>query len=340
MLGEPPVFGGLLIGLAFGAIVQASRFCLVAGVGNATLIRDFRMLAAWLVALAVAVAGTQWLEWRAIVEVGASGYRSARLDWAGALAGGLVFGLGAMLGGGCAARTVVGAGEGNVASMATLTTFGLFGYLGLYGPIEPLRMALVAETSVSLPELGGGMAASLGVPSIALAAAVVAAAAIGAALLSRRGPDWPLLAGGAAVGMLVIAGWWVTGVLADPAMSGTRPDSLSFSGPISRAAALLTGKSAGGEFGLALLAGTLVGSFATAFARGRLRVTRPPAGEITRAAAGGVLMGLGASFAGGCNVAHGLTGLSALALKSAIAIVAIVAGMFVALAWLTARQER
>ncbi len=54
--------GGLVIGVLLGALIQQSRFCMVAAFSNAVLLRDFRHLHAYLVALGVAVLGTVSLE--------------------------------------------------------------------------------------------------------------------------------------------------------------------------------------------------------------------------------------------------------------------------------------
>ena len=49
-------------------------------------------------------------------------------------------------------------------------------------------------------------------------------------------------------------------------------------------------------------------------------------------------MGIGGSLAAGCNIGHGITGLSALSIKSALATVAILTGMRLGLAWLTKHE--
>lgn len=54
--------GAAAIGLVFGAVVKRSRFCLVAAVSNFILMRDFRQLHAFLLALAVATLGAMVLE--------------------------------------------------------------------------------------------------------------------------------------------------------------------------------------------------------------------------------------------------------------------------------------
>jgi uncharacterized membrane protein YedE/YeeE len=327
--------GGLAIGVILGAAIQTSRFCLVAAVANAALVRDFRQAIGWLVALAVALAGTQWLEWRALVEVADSGYRAGRLDWAGAAIGGLLFGVGSMLAGGCAARTLVGASEGNLGGWIALVAFALCAWLALFGALEPARIALVTRTAVELRAGDASLAKLAGAPPALVAASAVVVVLALAVVLWRRGNDASLAFAGLVIGALVIAGWWVTGVLGPASMAAVRPDSISFSGPLARAArALATGSLSGGVFGVALLAGTMIGAFVTALARGRFRVARPTREQAVHSLVGGVLMGLGGGLAGGCNIGHGLTGLATLSLKSLVVVAGIVAGMLIALAWL------
>jgi hypothetical protein len=45
----------------------------------------------------------------------------------------------------------------------------------------------------------------------------------------------------------------------------------------------------------------------------------PPVGDLLRGLYGGFLMGVGAEIGGGCNIGHGLTGVSALAVSSWVA---------------------
>ena len=52
----------------------------------------------------------------------------------------------------------------------------------------------------------------------------------------------------------------------------------------------------------------------------------PDAPRATRAALGGVLMGIGGSVAHGCNIGHGLTGIPLLSLGSIVATTAMAAG--------------
>ncbi|MGD8527040.1 MAG: YeeE/YedE thiosulfate transporter family protein, partial [Thioalkalispiraceae bacterium] len=114
------VGGGLAVGAVFAILVQRFRFCLVAGTSNLLLIKDSRQAMAFAAALLVAITGTQLLEMLDIVAIGDAAYRNSQLDWFGAAVGGIIFGVGATLAGGCAARTVVRSMEGSIHSLIAL----------------------------------------------------------------------------------------------------------------------------------------------------------------------------------------------------------------------------
>jgi hypothetical protein len=52
----------------------------------------------------------------------------------------------------------------------------------------------------------------------------------------------------------------------------------------------------------------------------------PPATEFLTVFFGSILMGIGAVIAGGCNLGHGVTGMSTMAVSSLVAITAIILG--------------
>ncbi|HET9701903.1 MAG TPA: YeeE/YedE thiosulfate transporter family protein [Burkholderiales bacterium] len=322
--------GGLALGAAFGALGQRSRFCLIAAVSNYALIRDSRQLQAWIAALAVALAGAQALDASGLVALGESGYRRGGLDWLGAILGGLLFGVGGALAGGCAGRTLVNAASGGLGALAALAAFAASAWAAHFGFLEPWRGKLSAASQVPLADISA--AALLGVPAPALAAVVALTGAV-AILLLR--PRREMLAVGAAVGLLVAAGWAVTGAAAGASLGELRPESLTYSGPLARVLALAFGQTlAGAGFGTALVAGTLLGALMAALVSGELRWTRPAPGRWGWYLGGGAMMGVGATLAGGCNIGIGLTGASTLSLNAWLALAAIVAGIRLGLAWL------
>jgi hypothetical protein len=329
------LIGGALIGLGFGAAVQRSRMCMMAAVSNRVLMGDSRQMHAYLLAVAVAVAGTAGLEAGGWVPIAESAYRGGRIDWLGTSLGGLLFGFGAVLAGGCVGRTLVAAAEGNGGSLLALLVFALAAAATQYGMLEPLRVWLFTSTAVDLPGGTAALAELLGLPGWALAGLFVAACLVVVLGTGRRGRSLPLLSAGAAVGALVVAGWWLTGHLAQDEFDPARPQSLTFSGPVARAMVYLTtGGLAERGFDLALLTGTLAGAVASSLLGNGFRWVAPAPRQVAQAMSGGTLMGIGAILAGGCNFGQGLSGLSTLSLGSVIAVTGIVAGMRLGLAWL------
>lgn len=93
--------GGLGIGLVFGATAQRTNFCTMGGVSDLVLMGDGRRFRAWMLAIAVAILGTQALHASGAVNIDKSIYLAGNLGWLGAALGGAMFGFGMTLTGGC-----------------------------------------------------------------------------------------------------------------------------------------------------------------------------------------------------------------------------------------------
>ena len=334
------VAGGLTLGLIFGAVVQRSRLCMMAAVSNQVLMGDRRQIDAYLVAVAVAILGTQALESGGWVAIAESSYRSARIDWLGTTLGGLMFGFGTTLAGGCAARILVGAAEGSGSALLALLAFALAATATQFGALEPLRVWTLSSTAIESPAGSSSLAALLGIPPWILAAAVAGLCLWLVFVPTRDRRNRGLLAAGATVGTLVVAGWWITGHLAQDAFSAARPASLTFSGPVARASEyLMAGRGSGSGFDVSLAAGVLGGAWLSSLLSRRYRWVPPDPGHVLHALSGGTLMGVGAILAGGCNIGQGLSGMSTLSVGSLLAVIGIVLGMGLGIAWLE-RTER
>ena len=114
---QAPWLLALGLGLIVGALAQKSRLCMVGGIRDAVLFKEFGLLAAFvgiLVAVLVGNAITGNLKW------GFEGQPVAQTEWLWNLLGMMVVGWGCTLLGGCPLRQLVLAGEGNTDSAITV----------------------------------------------------------------------------------------------------------------------------------------------------------------------------------------------------------------------------
>lgn len=333
------VLGGLLLGAAFGILAQRSRFCVVGAVSNYVLMRDTRQLDAYLAAVVVAVAGTAILEFNGWVQVAGSGFRRPALNWAGALGGGLLFGVGAMLAGGCASRTLVRSAEGNIGALVTLIAFALAGMATLFGVLDPIRGWLSSSASVHLPSGDASVSSLLMLPQWTVPLVLVAVCSTVILHHARQQPSWSLVIFGAGIGLVIAVGWWITGVAGQDEFAETPPSSLSVAGPLARGTVYLAmGQPTGSLFALYLIPGMLFGALGSALFSKSFHWTAPAGERVGPYVGGGVLMGIGAVFAGGCNVGQGLTGISSMSIQSFIAVGGILIGMLFGLRLLLRQQ--
>ncbi len=340
---ETPAFhlalGGLIIGFAFGFIVFRTNFCTMGSISDILTFGDFRRFRAWLLAIAVAVIGTQALYAMGVVDLSKSMYLSPSLNWLGNIVGGLMFGFGMVFAGGCTSRNLVRAGGGDIRSLVILIVVGLFAYMTLGGIIGPLRDSMERMSSINLGEgasqsLGALLASLTGFDATLLS--VVAMVIVVGALLAYCFVDKSFRAspqnifGGLGIGLCVIAGWALTGLAYDEfAAAPLNPVSLSYVRPSGDTLEYLERFTAGviPRFGVATVIGALAGALAAALISGRFRLTGfADSADTLRGLSGAALMGSGGIIALGCTIGQAVTGVSTLALGSFLATGAIMLG--------------
>lgn len=336
------LWGGLAIGFAFGAVGQRTEFCLAGGLREWWAEARPRRAATFLLALAVAVLGTQIFIAFGWADLHASLYYQDGFSWLLLPLGGALFGCGMILARGCGARALVLLGEGNLRSLVVLLCLGIAAGATLTGPLATLRLSLAEATSIPLrlpsPSVPGvleawGVAASAAalLPGIVVAG-VLAAVALGSLGL-RAAPGQ--IAGAVAIGLLPPLGWWVTSTLGADEFDPVAAESLTFVAPIGDSIQYLmlsTGTDA--RFGMTVVAGVVLGAAVSALSRRRFvwRGFDSPQ-HMLRSMTGGILMGVGGALALGCSIGQGLTGCATLAFSSFVASAGIVGGACAALAW-------
>ncbi|MDD5250521.1 MAG: YeeE/YedE family protein [Rhodocyclaceae bacterium] len=344
-----------VIAAIMGAVANKTNFCTMGAVSDWINMDDKGRLRAWLLAVAVAMAGVLVLE--TVGKIDLSGttfppYRTANFAWLRHLLGGLMFGVGMTLGSGCGNKTLVRLGGGNLKSLVVLGIASVMAYLMLwtnfYGIVfdswmSPLMVNL-GSLGIKNQTVHGMLGGLLGMDAASLH--VIVGALIVAALLAYvfksadfRGSADNML-GGTVVGLAVVAGWYLTGSalgaqwkewaeMADMPPSRVEVQSFTFISPMGDMVHYLMEPTNFSliNFGIAALVGVIAGSFLFALFTRRLRLEWFAGfGDFANHAVGAALMGVGGVLSMGCTVGQAITGVSTLAVGSILTFVAIVAG--------------
>jgi uncharacterized protein len=126
----------LLLGSAFliafimGAVVNKTNFCTMGAVSDMVNIGDYGRFRAWLLAIAVAVAGVIILEYLGVMSVDGSfpPYRDSQIIWLENILGGVLFGVGMTLASGCGNKTLIRIGGGNLKSIVVFLVIGVVAF--------------------------------------------------------------------------------------------------------------------------------------------------------------------------------------------------------------------
>ena len=333
--------GGLLIGIALGAIVFRTNFCAMGSISDMVTFGDHRRFRAWVLAGATAIFAAQWLDFAGVVDLSKSMYRAPSLNWTGNLIGGALFGFGMVFGGGCASRNLARVGGGDVRSLLTLIVLGIAAYAAMTGVLGPARVALDQATAAPLAAIG---AKSQALPDVAAAlfgstsasAHITVTAGVLAVMLAYCLKDAAFRASpvhwgaGIGIGLCVAAGWALTGLTFDElAEKPSAPVSLTFVRPTGDALEWLQRATALGvpSFAVTTVIGTILGAFLMALATRQFRITSfSGKDETLRHLGGAVMMGVGGLMALGCTIGQGITGISTLSLGSFLTFAGLVAG--------------
>jgi uncharacterized protein len=332
------ILAGLLIGLVYGSVGLLSGFCLMSSLRGWWAQGDSRLVRTYALALGVAIAATQLLAARQVVDLGKSIYLQPTFSAPLMFFGGVLFGYGMVLSNGCGSRALVLLGRGNLRSLVVVIVLGVVAQMTLKGLIAPGRIFALQWTQVtspvtSLPALLSKVGVSEALARTLVVSVVSAALIIFAFAHAPFQRAWGQIAAGIIVGLLVAAGWFATGYLGADDFNPVPVTSLTFVAPIAdtlQYAMLSTGLTL--NFGIVTVTGVFVGSLATALATQRFHLegyTSPS--HMLRSITGAALMGAGGATALGCSVGQGLTGLSTLALASFVAVAGIFLGTAIGL---------
>lgn len=329
------------LGVALAFATGGSRFCIYGALTDVSRGQPSLRMDGWMVAVAVAILGTALLGAGGLIDTADSLYGSSRIPWLSHLAGGLLFGIGMVYAEGCGLRNLTKAGTGDMDAAFALLAIGLAAFMTMKGIFALPRVWWIDPIAIELPasQVLDKLIVHAGLPGwIAQACAL---AALGIALFLRNRSSTlqrRVLWRGAAVGVLVTAGWLLSGVFGHVAehpdtleevylrTGSGRMESLSFVGPLAQGLDWLlwgSDESRVLTLGTMIAAGVVAGAFI-----GREQAFRmsPDRRRTLRHLFGGLLMGIGGVMGLGCSVGQGITGLSTLAAGSLFTVAGIVTG--------------
>ena len=360
------IFG---IALLMGALVNKTNFCTMGAVSDMVNMGDLGRFRAWLLAIAVAILGVVVLEYLGLAQPGNAfpPYRGGQLVWAENLLGGLMFGVGMTLASGCGNKCLVRIGGGNLKSIMVMLVIGVIAYFMVnpfpgsdqtlftvlfYGWIRPLAVDLGASQ-----DLGALLAGEhSGVARLVIGGALTLLLLVYVFKSAEFRGSLDNILGGLAVGLAVLAAWYVTSnvqinaddelyslggyyeewdMLAEsdegkPAQARPlSPQSFTFINPMGQA----VGYTSGGfnrtllTFGVMAFFGVIAGSLLWSLISRSFRLEWfSSLSDFIMHLVGAILMGFGGVLAMGCTIGQAITGISTLAVGSFITFAAIVLG--------------
>ena len=339
------ILTGLLLGAVLGYVLQRSRFCVTGAFRDLYLTRSTRYFTPFLLAIAIQAVGVA-----ALAGVGVIAPEPASFAPLAVIGGGLIFGVGIIMAGGCATGTYYRAGEGLIGSWVALIFYALFAAVMKYGPLGGFTEAARSRT-VADATLHETLGVSVWVPVIAFSAIVAtlvvrerrrATARPSLRLPARRTGlghyladiPWSPWVGGVLLGLIAIAAWVLS-------TAAGRNGGLGITTPSAKIATFLTtGDVTLVDWSVMLVLGILVGSFLAAKLSGEFRWRVPDAQTMLRSAGGGVAMGIGAALAGGCTIGNSLVETSLFSYQGWVSLVAIMLGTWGAAWFFLQRPQR
>ena len=329
-----------LVGIVFGAVVNKTNFCTMGAVSDWVNMGNKGRLRAWFLAIGIATLVTQVLQYRGIIDLSEAIYLTPNFGWLGYLCGGFLFGVGMTLASGCVNRTLVRVGGGNLKSLVVLIIIGLTAYMTMRGLLALVRVNVFEVSNINLAAhdisdqgIGTLVSSTLGLGNTPLVqnivTVIVAGGLVAYALKGRElRASFNNILAGTAIGLIIPAGWYITGVVGFDDFEPLRLESYTFTGPIAEGLMyLMTFTGSTINFGIAAVFGMILGSFLYVILTGKFRLESfSDREDMVRHMVGGVFMGFGGVLALGCTIGQGITGMTTLALGSLLALISIIFG--------------
>jgi len=369
----PLIVSGLAVGFMFGFVLQHGRFCMNTAFREVLLSRDFTVFRAYILALLVSIIGANLLETFGVIHL-----KSVPFTWLANALGGYIFGLAMVLGGGCASGTLYRIGEGMIGSWFTALGFMLGAAATLAGFLRPVAEFFwfgpgynpedpsTASFMYQMTDADGNPipVTIFNILGVNRWMVIAVLGAVGLIFIAKGNFKKPATQKGFP--------WWLTGILIGLVSAlgfyasevyGGMPQArgLSFTGPLNELVSWFTGSNVTSQFkeiaqsgetelpsnlaaagtltwSVWMIFGVVLGSLTSALKGKEFGWRAPKAQTLAQMFGAGLVMGFSGSLAGGCNVGHGLTGLTTLALGSLVGLIFIILGCWTMVYFLFIRE--
>ncbi len=335
---------GLIVGLLLGFVLQRGRFCVVGAYRDLLLARDGRMFLATMIVIAIQAIGVYALAANGVITIQADAF-----PWLGTIVGGFIFGIGMVLAGGCATGTWYRAGEGLIGSWialggyalsAAMTKFGVLSTVGgnvlsyrtsdtyIHETFNLSPWALVITFALLIGVLVYRNLKQPKLPSFKMKQQKTGIAHL---LFEKR---WHPFVTALLVGLIAILAWPLseaTGRMAGLGITTPTAQLLTF---------FVNGDTSLLNWGVFLVLGIGIGSYIAARGSNEFKWRLPDKRTLAYNASGGLIMGFGASLAGGCTIGNGLVNTALFTWQGWVAVVFFLLGTWTATYFTIIRKQK
>lgn len=358
------VLTALPVGFLFGFFLEKGDLCGASAFSEVLLLRDWKKIQGIWVLIVVSMLGFSILSGFGLVKL-----NPKPLTWASYMVGGVIFGVGMVLAGGCVSGSLFKTGQGNLNSMAALVGIPIGIMMVEHGLLNPFHKTL---KTYAVRNADGGSVTFASVLHLPywLLAVLFAVGTIMAAVYfgkkskpkagKRKTSDTPRLKrimtkrwrpwqAGIAIGVLACLAYlssaasgrnYPLGVthgvmhaelmLTDaPLNYVAAPKTAAATATASQSKTAVASKKVSVWLVLEILA-LILGAFVSAKLSGRAKLLPKPPRQTMTAFLGGILVGLGAAIAGGCVVGNIMSGVALMSVGNLLFVVVVVLSNWIA----------